>query len=82
MDTKVMNYAETSEVDLVEKIRQVQQSLSQVWLGDSFILDLMLVAVLARGHLLLEDVPGVGKTTLAKIHQRYFARRYSWRQYL
>ena len=66
MDTKVMSYAETSEVDLVDKIRQVQQSLSKVWLGDSFILDLMLVAVLARGHLLLEDVPGVGKTTLAK----------------
>jgi len=49
-----------------EKISQIHKNLSQVWLGDGFILDLMLVTVLARGHLLLEDVPGVGKTTLAK----------------
>jgi len=35
-------------------------------LGDSAIIDLLLVAILARGHVLLEGVPGVAKTTLVK----------------
>lgn len=65
MDTEV-NPAAANPAELADKISQIHQSLSRVWLGDVFILDLMLVTVLARGHLLLEDVPGVGKTTLAK----------------
>ena len=65
MDSKVdrAGVESSSHVDMIE---QIHGSLSRVWLGDGFILDLMLVTVLARGHLLLEDVPGVGKTTLAK----------------
>lgn len=65
MDSKVdrAGVEGSSHADMIE---QIHGSLSRVWLGDGFILDLMLVTVLARGHLLLEDVPGVGKTTLAK----------------
>ena len=65
MDSKVdrTGVESSSHADMIE---QIHGSLSRVWLGDGFILDLMLVTVLARGHLLLEDVPGVGKTTLAK----------------
>ena len=65
MDSKVgrAGVESSSHADMIE---QIHGSLSRVWLGDGFILDLMLVTVLARGHLLLEDVPGVGKTTLAK----------------
>lgn len=65
MDSKVDRAGVESSVhnDMIE---QIHGSLSRVWLGDGFVLDLMLVTVLARGHLLLEDVPGVGKTTLAK----------------
>jgi MoxR-like ATPase len=37
-----------------------------VLLGKPAAVDLALVALLARGHLLLEDIPGVGKTTLAR----------------
>ncbi|MEL0081521.1 MAG: MoxR family ATPase [Gammaproteobacteria bacterium] len=65
MDSKVNQAADISS-HATGLVRQIHQNLAQVWLGDQFILDLMLVTVLARGHLLLEDVPGVGKTTLAK----------------
>jgi MoxR-like ATPase len=51
---------------LFERIASTRSAISQVWLGDSFVIDLLLVTVIAKGHLLLEDVPGVGKTTLAK----------------
>jgi len=52
--------AETSQhiADLLQAVRSVVRGKDQV-------VELALVAVLARGHLLVEDVPGVGKTTLA-----------------
>ena len=41
-------------------------NLEKVIYGKTEALGLVLVALLAEGHLLLEDVPGVGKTTLAR----------------
>ena len=46
-------------------IRAVQDNIAQVIKGKPLIIEMTVVALLARGHLLLEDVPGVGKTTLA-----------------
>ncbi|MBI5886784.1 MAG: MoxR family ATPase [Deltaproteobacteria bacterium] len=51
--------------DVYEKTRGLQTSLGRVIRGKSAIIDLAVTALLARGHLLIEDVPGVGKTTLA-----------------
>ncbi len=50
----------------LETARRFQQNLEKVIVGKPDALRLTLVALLARGHLLIEDVPGVGKTTLAK----------------
>jgi MoxR-like ATPase len=44
----------------------VQENVSQVIIGKADVTELMLVALLVEGHVLLEDVPGIGKTTLAK----------------
>jgi MoxR-like ATPase len=41
-------------------------AITQVVRGKAAVIELALVAILAEGHLLLEDVPGVGKTTLAR----------------
>ena len=49
-----------------EAIRQIRTRLKQVIRGKDDVIDLLLNAVLANGHVLLDDVPGVGKTTLAK----------------
>src|SRR5215469_14148115 len=43
----------------------IEQSLRSIIRGNDEVLRLAMVAVLARGHLLIEGVPGVGKTTLA-----------------
>ena len=48
----------------VEKIAALEQSLSAVIRGKAEAVRLAVVCLLARGHLLIEDVPGVGKTTL------------------
>lgn len=46
--------------------RRVRTSVERVIVGKGAEIDLMLVAMLCEGHVLLEDVPGIGKTTLAK----------------
>lgn len=48
---------------LVEKVKE---AISGVIVGKSETIDLMLTAFLCEGHVLLEDVPGVGKTLLAR----------------
>ena len=50
----------------LEMIGQIRTRLKQVIRGKDEVIDLLLNAVLANGHVLLDDVPGVGKTTLAK----------------
>ena len=49
-----------------EKITQLTANLGQTIVGKAEAIELVLVAILAGGHVLLEDVPGVGKTLLAK----------------
>ena len=51
------------ELPLIAKLRSVVESALE---GKPEVVEFALVALLARGHLLLEDVPGVGKTTLAR----------------
>ena len=57
----------------IDEIRQVQeatrairQNASRVIVGKEEVIDLLMVALLCEGHVLFEDVPGIGKTTLAK----------------
>ncbi len=49
-----------------EGLARLQQSVASVIRGKDEAIQLALAALLARGHLLIEDVPGVGKTTLAR----------------
>ncbi len=45
---------------------RLQENIAQVIIGKHDAVELMLVALLSNGHILLEDVPGIGKTTLAR----------------
>ncbi|MGQ0568949.1 MAG: AAA family ATPase [Armatimonadota bacterium] len=53
-------------VAVADQIVRLRQSISRVILGKEEVIDLVLVALLSRGHVLLRDVPGVGKTMLAR----------------
>lgn len=46
-------------------INKVKNNVNQIVIGQSEALELLLVGLISRGHVLLEDVPGIGKTTLA-----------------
>jgi MoxR-like ATPase len=49
-----------------EFAQAVQSNVGQVIIGKAATAELLLAALLVEGHILLEDVPGIGKTTLAK----------------
>ena len=48
---------------MTDKIRTLQEQLGKIIKGKKEVTDKIIMAILARGHVLLEDVPGVGKTT-------------------
>jgi len=58
--------------ELSTKIKALQASVERVIKGKSDVVEMATVALLAHGHLLIEDVPGVGKTTLAHALARSF----------
>ena len=49
------------------KFNQIVEQISRVVLGKEDQICLALTCLLAKGHLLIEDIPGIGKTTLAKV---------------
>jgi MoxR-like ATPase len=51
---------------IAEVARRLRENIQKVIVGKDEVIDLTLVAVLCEGHVLLEDVPGIGKTTLAR----------------
>ncbi len=56
----------TTTTPVVDFARAVHENIARVIVGKNDVVDLLLVALLAGGHVLLEDVPGTGKTTLAR----------------
>jgi MoxR-like ATPase len=53
-------------------VSQLQRSIATAIYGKQEAIELALITLLARGHLLIEDVPGVGKTTLAQALAKSF----------
>lgn len=57
-------------MDTKTVLQDIRQNIAQVLIGKQETIDLLLVALLCKGHVLIEDVPGVGKTTLAQAFAR------------
>ena len=61
----VQRQASTAAATSIDMIELLETSLNSVIRGKPEVVRMALVGLLARGHVLIEDVPGVGKTTLA-----------------
>ncbi|MFZ3579454.1 AAA family ATPase [Virgibacillus sp. DJP39] len=53
-------------MSLIKKIDQAKQVIGQVIIGQDDVVELLFVSLLGKGHIMLESVPGSGKTKLAK----------------
>ncbi|WP_427852456.1 AAA family ATPase [Stenotrophomonas acidaminiphila] len=53
-------------VDLIERVERLRDAVGQAFIGQAEVLDQILVALLAGGHVLIEGVPGLGKTLLVR----------------
>ena len=60
-----------------EGITRILESIQKVIVGKQDVLELILAAFLCEGHILIEDVPGIGKTTLSKSLARCIGCNYS-----
>ena len=57
-------------------IKNLQHALSKVLLGKSDVIRLGISCLLANGHLLMEDIPGMGKTTFSQALAHFVGMRY------
>jgi len=55
---------------LSDAVARIREEIAKVMVGQSAMVDLMIAAILADGHVLIEGVPGVGKTLTAKLTAR------------
>lgn len=64
-----------------KKIEDIVSEVKKVVIGKDEIIEKVLMAILAGGHILLEDVPGVGKTTLALTFSKVLGLDYKRMQF-
>jgi len=63
-----INVGVTAEIlDIINISDAIKQQLSRVIVGQTDLMDLMIIAILTKGHILIEGVPGVAKTLTAKL---------------
>ncbi len=58
--------------DYQEKIKRIIDNIEKTFIGKRDVINMLMIACIARGHVLIEDVPGVGKTSLANALAKSF----------
>ena len=59
-----------------DKLERIQREVNQVIRGKENVVERVLAAIISGGHILMEDIPGVGKTTLATTFAKALSMNY------
>ena len=70
------NHSETNG-EISVAARSIAEAVSEVIVGGTETIHLVLVALFAKGHILLEDVPGTGKTLMARTFAKVIGGEFS-----
>lgn len=62
--------------NLLDKFNKAQSEVKKVIIGKDYVIQKVFEAILAKGHVLIEDIPGVGKTTLAMSFSKVMSLKY------
>ena len=72
-----MNEEVTPAADLQQKIRAMRAEVSRAFVGQEAVISGVMIALLSGGHVLLEGVPGLGKTLLVKAMSKAFGGKFA-----
>jgi len=72
-----MNEPVSPRAELQQKIRAMRTEVGRAFVGQDAVIDGVMIALLSAGHVLLEGVPGLGKTLLVKAMSRAFGGAFS-----
>ncbi|WP_164668266.1 AAA family ATPase [Virgibacillus doumboii] len=64
-------------MDAFQKLKQAKETINQVIVGQNEVIDLLFTALLSKGHVILESVPGSGKTKLARTFAKVIDGQFS-----
>ena len=64
--TEVPELPAAANARLIERVDAIRDAIGHAFIGQAEVLDQILVALLAGGHVLIEGVPGLGKTLLVR----------------
>lgn len=67
----------TDLTEFTHKMDEIRQHISDIIVGQTKAVDMVLTSIIADGHVLLEGVPGVAKTLLARLVSRLIDARFS-----
>lgn len=70
LSLRMLRHQEVTLLDMQKTRQAIKDNIARILVGGEKVIDLLLIALLSQGHVLIEDVPGVGKTTLTQAFAR------------
>lgn len=81
MESKTLFQNRIDLEDLNQKVNQIKKEIGKVIIGQEKMLDLLMVCLLSKGHVLIEGIPGVAKTLSAKLMAKCISADFSRLQF-